>query len=263
MISRVKALSKISPTGLSKPPQYFALNAAINKGGYESLDKVLSKSINPLTVEAFEQEMNKGTLVLDTRNELDFEKGFIPKSVFIGLGGRFAEWVGTILDMNEKILLIADPGKEKEAIVRMARVGYENVIGFLEGGFETWKKARKPIDMLVSIDAAELALDLKYENITLVDVRKSTEFEKAHVDGAQNMVLQNFDEELPKFKNLKEPFYVHCQSGFRSVIAASLLKRAGFNNLKNVYGGFSAIQKADCLLWSRPPLMSDLRLVQL
>jgi hydroxyacylglutathione hydrolase len=240
-------------SGLSKPPQYFALNAAINKGGYESLDNVLSKSMNPLNVEAFEQEMNKGALVLDTRSELDFEKGFIPKSVFIGLGGRFAEWVGTILDMNEKILLIADPGMEKEAIVRMARVGYENVIGFLQGGFDEWKKARRPVDMLVSIDAGELALDLKYDDITLVDVRKETEFEKAHVDGAQNMVLQNFDEQLPKFKNLKEPFYIHCQSGFRSVIAASLLKRAGFNNLKNVYGGFSAIEKADLPIVEQAP----------
>ena len=232
-------------SGLSKPPQYFPLNAKINREGYESLDDILKKSLHALSVGDFEKEMlAKNTVVLDTRHQDSFEKGFVKGSIFIGLNGRFAEWVGMLLNMNDRILLVTEPGKEKESIVRMARVGYENVIGFLDGGFDVWKNSGKDYDMLISIDAEELLLDYNYDDITVVDVRKQNEYEAGHVEGSINLVLQEMDEQLPKLgQSTDDDLYVYCEGGFRSVMAASLLKRKGFKNIRNVYGGYNAISK--------------------
>ncbi len=243
-LSREEFVKAIT-SGLSRPPQYFQLNARINKQGYGSLDDVLRKSLRPLSPDKFAIEMEKGTLVIDTRHESVFEKGFVPGSVFIGLNGRFAEWVGTLVDINEPILVVTETGKEEEAIIRMARVGYDNVIGFLDGGFENWKNSGQAYDMVISIDADEFNLDYKHDRLRVVDVRKESEYENGHVAGALNLVLQQFDEQLNKLTDKEEELYVHCQAGYRSMIAASLLKRKGYQHLKNVWGGWQAISKTD------------------
>jgi len=232
--------------GLSTPPQYFPLNAKINREGYSSLDSIMSKSHRPLTLEEFEAEMkNPGTIVVDTRHQDVFEKGFIPGSIFIGLRGRFAEWVGTVLNMNDRILLVTEKGKEEESIMRMARVGYENVIGFLKGSFDEWKNSGRKYDMVISIDAEEFLLDYNHDDINVVDVRKENEFKTEHVDGAVNAALQNFGEEIHKLDQLSDNgLYVYCEGGYRSMIAASLMKRNGFRNLKNISGGWNAISKS-------------------
>ncbi|MGB3074013.1 MAG: rhodanese-like domain-containing protein [Chitinophagales bacterium] len=243
-LSRDEFIKAIT-SGLSKPPQYFPLNARINRLGYSSLDDVLQKSMRPMTAEEFAVEMKKGTLVIDTRHENIFEKGFVPDSVFIGLNGRFAEWVGTLISMDEPVLLVTETGKEEETIIRMARVGYDNVIGFLEGGFDAWKDAGKEFDMVISIDADEFNLDYKHDDLRVVDVRKESEYESGHVAGAVNVVLQQLDEQVSKLEDKEEALYVHCLGGYRSMIAASLLKRKGYHQLKNITGGWQAISKTD------------------
>ncbi|MBA3648597.1 MAG: MBL fold metallo-hydrolase [Chitinophagales bacterium] len=232
-------------SGLSTPPSYFAQNASINKEGYKPLDEVMHKSLRAVPVDEFELEIKKGTIVLDTRNEEDFEKGFVPGSVFIGLNGRFAEWVGTILNIDDQILLVTAPGKEQEAVIRMARVGYENVTGYLEGGFEAWRNSGKLYDMVISIDAEELKLDYEFDNIKIVDVRKESEYESGHVEGAINVVLQNLDRDINRIPDKDAHLYIHCQGGFRSMVASSLLKRKGYQNLKNIYGGWVSISKTN------------------
>lgn len=236
---------KTVTTGLSKPPQYFPLNAQINKEGYSPLDEVLEKSRKPLSIKEFEQSMQQGMTVIDTRHENEFEQGFIPGSIFIGLHGRFAEWVGTLLRIEEPVLLVTAAGKEEETILRMARVGYDHVIGYLDGGFDAWKNAGKAFDMVISIDAEEFKLDYLHDEITVVDVRKENEFEAGHITGAVNVVLQQFDEQLDKLEGLQRDTYVHCQGGYRSMIAASLLKRKGFHQIRNVSGGWQAISKTE------------------
>ena len=243
--------------GLSSPPQYFPLNAAINKRGYESLDKILSKNIKPLSADEVESEIQTGTVVLDTRHQDEFEKGFIPSSVFVGLNGRFAEWVGTILDINTPLIIVADEGKAEESILRLARVGYENVKGYLSGGFESWKQANKKIDLVISIDTSEMELDIKFDNPLVMDVRKESEFNNGHVLNAENIVLQNFEIDFTKSSaKVEKPIYVHCQSGYRSMIAASLLKRKGYNNLRNISGGWVEISKTNIPIEKPKPVLS-------
>ncbi len=231
--------------GLTQPPQYFPLNARINREGYDPIDEVMNRSMRALSIEDFEHEMKADhTIIVDTRHEHKFEKGFIPGSIFIGLHGRFAEWVGTLLNMKDRILVVADHGKERESILRMARVGYDNVVGYLEGGFEAWKDAGRNYDMIISIDAEELQLDYAHDQINVIDVRKESEYEAGHIMGATNIILQYFDEQLHKLDDKEsEDFYIHCQGGYRSVIAASLMKRKGFHNIKNVLGGWNVISK--------------------
>ena len=201
-----------------------------------------SSQENTSFVEKDENEIANGAIVLDTRHQDIFEKGFVPGSVFVGLNGRFAEWVGTILNIDTKLVIVADTGKEEESILRLARVGYENVKGYLNGGFDAWKNAGKKIDMLISIEPAEMELDLKFEKPLVMDVRKENEFEAGHVVDAENVVLQSFDKDLAS-SGIKpsQNIYVHCQGGYRSVIAASIMKRHGLHNLRNVLGGWSAI----------------------
>ncbi|MEO6167382.1 MAG: rhodanese-like domain-containing protein [Chitinophagales bacterium] len=243
-LSREEFIKAIT-TGLSSPPQYFPLNAKINQQGYSSLDEVLQKSKRPLSVNEFEIELNKGTVVIDTRHEDVFEKGFVPGSVFIGLNGRFAEWVGTLIKMDEPVLLVTEIGKEEETMIRMARVGYDNVIGFLNGGFDAWKNEGKEYDMVISIDAEELNLDYKHDDIRVVDVRKESEYDAGHVEGSVNVVLQQLDEQANKLEDKDENLYVHCLGGYRSMIAMSLLKRKGYHHLRNITGGWQAITKTD------------------
>lgn len=243
-ISREEFVKAIT-SGLTAPPQYFPLNAKINKQGYSSLDDVLQKSMQAMSVEQFTAEREKGTVVIDTRHEEIFEKGFVPGSVFIGLNGRFAEWVGTLISMEEPVLLVTEPGKEEETIIRMARVGYDNVIGFLDGGFDAWRERGMDYDMVISIDAEEFNLDYKHDDVRVVDVRKENEYDAGHVAGAVNVVLQDLDQQVDKLKDKEEVLYVHCLGGYRSMIASSLLKRKGYHQLKNVYGGWNTISKTD------------------
>lgn len=230
--------------GLDVPPQYFPINARINKEGYESLDEVLQQGLKPLSVKEV-KTLKEDALILDTRHKDEFTQGFIPGSVFIGLEGRFAEWAGSLLPFDEKIILVTDAGKEKETIIRLARVGFENVVGYVDGGFEAWKKAGEEIDMLINVEADELAMDIPFdENLVVLDVRKPTEFAEGHVKNAINIPLNDMKDPVSMAEiEEQQNVYVHCQSGYRSVIAASMLKRQGIHNLRNVAGGWVKIKE--------------------
>jgi hydroxyacylglutathione hydrolase len=232
--------------GLAAPPQYFPINAKINKEGYESLDTVLANGLKALTVAAFKEQITTfEPVILDTRNATLFTQGFIPGAISIGLEGRFAEFAGSILPFDKAILLVCEPGTEKESIVRLARVGFENIIGHLAGGFDAWAKAGEPIDLIIDVEADELAMDLPFHpNMVIVDVRKTSEFDKGHIKEALTIPLDeltdpasmaNFDE--------NQNIYIHCAGGYRSVIASSLIKRQGIHNIRNVIGGFKAISE--------------------
>lgn len=231
--------------GLTAPPQYFPINAMINKKGYTSLDTVLEKGMKALSVDEFSSLMNdENIIVLDTRNANVFTDGFIPGSISIGLEGRFAEWAGSLLPFDKSFLLVTETGKEKESVVRLARVGFEKFAGYLDGGYEAWVKAGKRTDMIINVEADEMAMDLPYDpNILVLDVRRETEYADGHVKDALNIPLTDLTDpgsmaDLDDNNNI----YVHCAGGYRSVIAASLLKRQGIHNLRNVLGGWSIIK---------------------
>lgn len=234
--------------GLTAPPQYFPINAKINKEGYESLDTILQKALKPLSVEAFKKvSANDDVIILDTRKATVFTQGFVPGSIFIGLEGRFAEWAGSLLPFDKSFALVTDEGKEKETIVRLARVGYEKFVGYLEGGYEAWKNAGEQIDMIIDVDADELLMDIPFdENLVIADVRKETEFADGHIKDAENIPLDKLtDPGSMAMIEESDNVYVHCASGYRSVIAASLMKRQGFHNLRNVLDGWDEIKKLD------------------
>ena len=232
-------------TGLVAPPQYFPKNAAMNKQGYRSFEEVREAGLRKLSVDQFENEMKvENTIVLDTRHESEFTKGFIPSSVFIGIDGTFAPWVGVLIeDLNSRILVVADDGREEEVITRLARVGYDNPIGVLDGGFNAWENAGKPTDAIRNISPEDFANGyLGYTGIETLDVRKASEFESQHIDGAKNLPLDfllNTVEQLDKGKN----YMVHCAGGYRSVAAASIMKKHGISSVTNVLGGFKAIEQ--------------------
>lgn len=231
--------------GLTTPPQYFPINAKINKEGYESLDDVLEKSLKPLSIEEVKKMIANEILVLDTRNEEVFTHGFIPGSISIGLEGRFAEWAGSLLSFEQPMIIVAENGKEKEAIIRLARVGFSNVIGYVDGGFEAWKNAGEDIDMIINVEADELAMDIPFdEKLVVLDVRKPTEFAEGHVKNAVSIPLDEMTDpvSLSDFEE-DQNIYVHCQGGYRSVIASSLLKRQGIHNIRNVVGGWKKISE--------------------
>ncbi|MDR3679691.1 MAG: MBL fold metallo-hydrolase [Flavipsychrobacter sp.] len=232
-------------SGLADAPAYFPLNAGINKKGYDTLDEVMEKGMTALSVADFKQKMKDGALVLDTRNSAVFTSGFVPESISIGLDGRFAEWAGSLLPFNESIILVTDPGKEKESITRLARVGIDNVQGYLEGGFEAWQNSGETVDLIIDIEADELAMDMPFDqNLEVIDVRKETEFENGHVKGATNVPLDTLMDPLNvAMIDSDNNLYVHCAGGYRSVIAASILKRHGYHNLRNVLGGFGKIKE--------------------
>ncbi len=232
--------------GLDAPPKYFPVNARINKEGYGSLEAVLKKGLTPLDVASFKKAANEPkTLILDTRNANTFTMGFVPDSISIGLEGRFAEWAGGLLPFDETILLVCDEGKEEETIVRLARVGFDKVGGYLKGGFEAWSNAGEQIDIIIDVEADELAMDLPFDdNLLVVDVRKETEYADGHVKDAVNLPLGEItDPGLLANIDERDNLYVHCQSGYRSIIASSILKKQGFHNLRNVVGGFNRIKE--------------------
>lgn len=229
--------------GLTPPPSYFPLNVMLNKEGYDSIESVLEQGLQALSPEAFEAAANEtGALVLDTRKPETFAAGFIPNSINIGIDGNFAPWVGTLIpDIKQQLLLVTDEGREEEVVTRLARVGYDYTIGYLKGSFEAWKQAGKEVDTIASISAETFARHFEQDKaIKVVDVRKPGEFQAEHVETAQLAPLDYFNEhlaELPK----QETMYLHCAGGYRSMIAASILKARGYENVVNVEGGFKAI----------------------
>lgn len=231
--------------GLLPPPQYFPLNVKMNKEGYEDIDQILERGTRALSPKAFEAAANEtGAIVLDVRNAADFAKGHIPRSIFIGLDGSFAPWVGALIaDVQQPILLVAPKGLEEEAVTRLSRVGFDNTLGYLEGGFEAWKKASMEYDTVSQVDASELKSQMEKENIPVFDVRKNSEYLSEHVLEAHNTPLDYLNDYLAEFPD-NDTFYVHCAGGYRSMIAASILKSRGIHNLIDVKGGFKAINEA-------------------
>ena len=239
-----EAFVTVVTTGLNAPPVYFPANARINKEGYDSLDDVYKKGLQPLDIATFKQKAEHDAWILDTRTSTTFTQGFVPGSISIGLDGRFAEFAGTIIPLKQALILVTEPGKEKESITRLARVGIDNIQGYLAGGFEAWNAAGETVDIIIDIEPDEFAMDIPHDiRLEIIDVRKPTEFEAGHVKGAHNMPLDTLTDPL-KIALLEEEhnFYIHCAGGYRSVIAASLIKRHGFHNLRNVLGGFAKIK---------------------
>ena len=229
--------------GLSAPPKYFGMNVALNKGGYSSFEEVLEKGNNPLDTEAFQNLAEEsGALILDTRSAADFHKGFIPNSVNIGLKGDFAPWVGAmIVDVQQPILLVCDSGTEEEVITRLSRVGFDNVLGYLHGGFESWKNSGKETDSIHRISPQEFAEQFN-ENSKVIDVRKESEYEAEHVENAFRRPLADIGEWASTIDD-REHFFIHCAGGYRSMIAASILNSRGIRNFSEVEGGFNKIKE--------------------
>ena len=235
---------KTVTSGLSTPPSYFPVNARINKEGYDSLDSVYEKGLQALSVAQFKEKVAADAWILDTRNSATFTQGFVPESISIGLDGRFAEWAGTLIPTKQALVLVTDPGMEKESITRLARVGIDNIQGYLDGGYDAWINAGETIDLIIDIEPDELAMDIPHDNLMeVIDVRKPSEFDIAHVKGAHNVPLDTLADPVNiAMIDDENNLYVHCAGGYRSVIAASLLKRQGYHNLRNILGGFSKMK---------------------
>lgn len=231
-------------TGLTPPPAYFPKNVFMNIKGYESIDDVVARGTRAISVNKFDALIHEtDVLILDTRPPGKFKNGFIPGAWNIGLDGNFAVWVGTLIqDIRQRILLVAEPGKEKEAVTRLARVGYDNCIGYLEGGFEAWQMRGLEVDHIPYINVNELSALMKSKAVNILDVRKKSEFDSEHIVGALNAPLDYIDESL-KAINKIDTYYVHCAGGYRSMIFASILKSKGYENLVDVEGGFAAIKE--------------------
>jgi hydroxyacylglutathione hydrolase len=233
--------------GIAPPPNYFPINALINKEGYDSLEAVLKQGMTALPVSAFKKLLTEDTIIMDTRHADEFTKGFIPGSVSIGLEGRFAEWAGSLLSFDAPMVLVTEPGKEKETIIRLARVGFSKVKGYLDGSFEAWKKTGEPIDLIIDVEADELMMDIPFdERLVVVDVRKPAEYADGHLKQAINIPLDDMNDPA-SMANLEDDqnIYVHCAGGYRSVIASSLLKRQGIHNIRNIVGGWGKIKEQE------------------
>jgi glyoxylase-like metal-dependent hydrolase (beta-lactamase superfamily II)/rhodanese-related sulfurtransferase len=232
--------------GLTPPPGYFGMNVAMNKHGYDSFETVLNKGMRALTPTEFEAAAEETTaLLLDTRSAADFYKGFIPQSINIGLNGDFAPWVGAmIVDVKQAILLITDAGKEEETVTRLSRVGFDHILGHLQGGFDNWKNAGLEVDRIHRISAAEFEQQVNIGESKVVDVRKETEYAAEHVDEAYSRPLAYINDWI-KDVNPDDHFFLHCAGGYRSMIAASILQARGYRNFSEVEGGFSAIAKTN------------------
>ncbi len=242
-MSREKFITVITD-GLSAPPPYFFKDVLINKNGYDDIEEVMKRNMKSLSAEEVKKEIENGALIIDSRSSTVFEKGFIKNSINIGLDGTFAVWIGTLVDSTKSLVFICDEGKEKESILRAARIGYENVKGFLNGGITTWSLAGNSLETISSITPDEFALKIKSGKENILDVRKLSEFENGHVKGANLCELA----ELPKKLNTldkNKTYLIHCAGGYRSMIAASILKSKGFHNVIPIYGGFAQIQNKD------------------
>jgi glyoxylase-like metal-dependent hydrolase (beta-lactamase superfamily II)/rhodanese-related sulfurtransferase len=237
-----KAFVKAVTAGLQAPPAYFSLNAAINKKGYEPFETVLNKGMSALTPDEFEAAAeNTGALILDTRMNMTFFKGFIPQSINIGLNGDFAPWVGALIaDVNQPLLLVTEEGKEEESVTRLSRVGFDNILGHLKGGFDAWLASGKEADVVDRISPEQFANVVEIGKDKIVDIRKETEYTTEHIEEAYNWPLANINDWI-KTINPEEHFFMHCAGGYRSMIAASILQSRGYRNFTEVQGGFKAI----------------------
>lgn len=235
---------KAVTTGLMPPPAYFPLNVIMNKQGYDSIDIVLERGLQALSPIAFEVAANEtGALVLDTRDPQTFAKGFVPNSINIGIDGNFAPWVGSLIpDIKQQILVIAEPGREEEVVTRLSRVGYDHSIGYLDGGFAAWQASGKEIDTIKSITAMELNALYPKGNVNIIDVRKQSEYLSEHIVDVVNAPLDTINDQIIAMDK-KQTYYLHCASGYRSMIFASILKARGFDNVVNIQGGFKAIKE--------------------
>jgi len=240
------AFVKAVTEGLLPPPGYFGLNVAMNKQGYESFESVLNNGMQALTPDEFEAVAeNTDALILDTRINTEFYKGFIPQSVNIGLGGDFAPWVGAlIVDVKQPLILVTDEGAAEEAVTRLSRVGFDNILGHLKGGFAAWLEAGKEADVVHRITATQFANEVEPEKDKIIDVRKETEYAAEHVEEAYNKPLSYINEWV-KDINPEEHFYLHCAGGYRSMMAASILQARGYRNFTEIAGGFDAISKTN------------------
>ena len=228
---------------LPDPPVYFPSNVKLNQEGYDDFELVLNNSLIPLDVKKFKELMNiKDVVVLDVRNQNEFKQGFVPGSVFIGLNGSFAPWVGSIIkDINTKLLLVCDEGLEKETILRLSRVGFDNCIGYLDGGFSSWS-SNNTFDIIESVSAEDLSHEI--EKVNLIDVRKSGERLNGYLLNSKHISLDSFQEKITEI-DINDKHYVHCAGGYRSMIACSILKRNGYNSVVDVEGGFSSIRNSN------------------
>ena len=244
-MSKDEFISKVTE-GLATPPQYFPENVMMNKKGYSSIDDVLTQGLKALSPAEFEAEKSKGTLVLDVRDAQSFAKGFVPGSLNIGLRGSFAPWVGALVtNIRRPILLVVSEGDEREAVIRLARVGYDNVVGFLKGGVENWKNEGKTIEVISSISAAELENIANADShIQILDVRNVGEFLSEHLQNAQNYPLGDLTSLMDSL-DTNSTYYIHCAGGYRSMVAASLLRANGFKNLIDIAGGYKAIKETN------------------
>ena len=245
--------TKAVTEGLLPPPFYFPQNVLLNKTGYENAEKVLLRGTHPLTPSELELIVNEtGALVLDTRSPPDFAAGFIPNAINIGIKGDFAPWVGTlILDIQQPLVLVVDEGNEEEVVTRLSRVGYDHTLGFLQGGMVAWQAAGKEIDTVTSISAQEFANVFSTKPLIIKDVRKESEFETQHVSTAENTPLAFLNDHLATFSKT-ETNYIHCAGGYRSMIAASILKARGFDNIINIEGGLGEIVKTNLSIENHP-----------
>lgn len=232
--------------GLTPPPAYFGMNVAMNKKGYTSFDSVLNNGMKALPVDEFETLAETSeALILDTRNPAEFYLKHIPQSINIGIGGDFAPWVGTLIaDVNQPILIVCDAGKEEETITRLSRVGFDNVLGHLAGGFASWEKSGKETDSVKRISAAQFAAELNVGKDKVIDIRKEGEYSAQHIDEAYSKPLAYINTWINEI-DPSEHFYIHCAGGYRSMIAASILQARGYRNFTEIEGGFNAIAKTD------------------
>jgi hydroxyacylglutathione hydrolase len=240
-----EAFKKEVLTGLVAPPSYFPLNVLMNIQGYDSIQDVLKRGQHALTPAAFEAAANEtGALILDTRKPEEFAKGFVPNSVNIGIDGNFAPWVGAMIpDIKQQILIITEPGREEEVVTRLARVGYDYCIGFLEGGFEAWQRSGQEVDMIQQVDVNQLQ-GLVAQGANVLDVRKKSEYHSEHVVDAENAPLDFINDSMQQI-NKDKTYYVHCAGGYRSMIFISTLRARGYDNLVDVKGGFKAIKESE------------------
>ena len=241
-----EAFIKAVTEGLTPPPGYFGFNVAMNKKGYQSFETVLNNGMKALTPEEFEAAAeNTEALILDTRSNTEFYKGFIPQSVNIGLNGDFAPWVGSmIMDVKQPLLLVTETGKEEETVTRLSRVGFDNILGHLQGGFDSWLKAGKDADVVDRISAEQFSQHFNKEEDKVIDIRKESEYSAEHVENAYNRPLAYINDWI-KDVNPEEHFFLHCAGGYRSMIAASILQARGYRNFTEIAGGFSAIAKTE------------------
>lgn len=242
-LTKVEFIKEIL-TGLVAPPGYFPQNVLLNIKGYESMDNVIERGTRALSVIEFEVAANEtNALIIDTRKAQDFNKGFIPNSINISIDGSFATWVGTLVpSVKQELLIVADLGREEEVITRLARVGYDQSLGFLKGGFDAWFDAKKEIDTIKSISAEELVI-IKEKGLThILDVRKISEYNSEHIINSINAPLDTINDSMTLL-NKEETYYVHCASGYRSMVFISILQARGYRNLIDVAGGFNALKE--------------------